>query len=147
MEITNANTSLTTMIFKTSGIPVGSDYINQAARQHAESCIEEYRHRAPPDVRELLSTESFQRAVEAWWHEFEEKWKRDLKLASDHSILDKIIHVPTPGLMNVIDKASRDLALRTRDTIERLSLNVELMTQRKLTVSVWLCSVPLATLT
>lgn len=136
MEITNANSSLTTMIFKTSGIPVGSDYINQAARQHAESCIEEYLRTAPPEVRELLSTESWKRAVEAWWHDFEEKWKRDPKLASDHSILDKIIHVPTPGLMDVVKKASRDLALRTRDTIERLCLNVELMTQRKLTVSV-----------
>lgn len=135
MEITSDGPSLTTMILKTDGLPVGADYINRVARQHAEYQILTYTNSASPEVQKLLTADSFERAVEAWWYDFEVKCKRNLDLAQKNALLEKIIFVPSPGLMLAVEEASHELARKTKQLIEEMVQVVQQMTARMPTVS------------
>jgi hypothetical protein len=122
LEIASDNPSLTTLIFKTDGLPDGADYINQVARRHAEHHIQSYRNEASTDVQKVMATDSFERALEGWWYDFEVRCKRDLDLSQTNALLEKIILVPVPGLLDEVKKASHELAQRTKQLIESLVL-------------------------
>jgi hypothetical protein len=61
-----------------------------------------------------MATDSFERALDAWWYDFEVRCKRDLELAQTNALLDEV------------KKASNDLARRTKQLI----LNVIAMIQQ-----------------
>jgi hypothetical protein len=134
LEITSDNPSLTTLIFKTNGLADGADYINQVARQHADTQIQNFKETAPADVQRVMATESFERALEAWWYDFEVRCKRDLDLSQSNALLDKIILVPVPDLLGEVKKASHELARRTKQLIHDMILVIEQTTARMPTV-------------
>lgn len=134
LEIMSDNPSLTTLIFKTEGLAKGADYINQVARCFAEEKLQRYKNEAPSDVQEVMATESFERALEAWWYDFEVRCKRDLNLSQTNALLEKIIIIPVPGLLEEVKKVSLELAERTKQLIEGMSSVIEQMTGRRPTV-------------
>jgi hypothetical protein len=134
LEITSDDPSLTTLIFKTEGLAKGADHINQVARRFADEHIQRYKNDAPRDVQEVMATESFERALEAWWYDFEVRCKRDLRLSQTSALLEKIILVPVPGLLEEVKKVSLELAERTKQLIEGMASVIEQMTGRRPTV-------------
>jgi hypothetical protein len=83
-----------------------------------------------------MATGDFERALETWWYDFEVRCKRDLDLSQSNALLEKIILVPVPGLMDAVRKASQELAQRTKQLIEDLIRTIEQTTARKPTVRI-----------
>lgn len=135
VEIMSNDTSLTTMIFATEGLSVGADSINQAAREHGQAQIDLFRESASSEMQALMASDRFEGSVDLWWKEFELKPKRDLKLARKNSLLDSILHVPTPALMSTAEKAADDLATDVKRLIERMIESTEKLTGRTPAVS------------
>lgn len=135
LEITNNEESLTTLIFATRGLNIGAHSINSIARRYGQSQIDVYKECTSTDVKAFMSSESFDRATELWWNQFELNYKRNLKSARENALLDHISCVPTPELMTTVEKASSDLADEVKGLIQRMLVEIKNMTARDLTVS------------
>lgn len=64
-------------------------------------------------MKELFTGNDSERAQEDWWHFFEVRYKRNLKLSREQGLLDRAGYIPVPGLMEVTKKSSHELASGT----------------------------------
>lgn len=82
-----------------------------------------------------MTGDSFERTLEAWWLDFEVRCKRDLAYAERNKLLEEIVFVPVPGLMEIVKEASHRLACRTKKLIDDTIMVVQQMTARSPSVS------------
>ena len=112
--------TLTTLILKTAGLTIGADYVNQAARKHVEQALESHNDALlSHEVNESARNE-FERVLEHWSYFFEVDYKRDLKRSREEGLLEKIGHLTVPGLMEITERSSHDLACRAERLLKEM---------------------------
>ena len=90
------------------------------ARRHVEDRIHSLNVAATEDREALYTGDDFRRMLDAWWHFFEHDYKRNLVSARENKLLEKIGYLQVPGLIEVTESSSRNLARRTRGLVEKV---------------------------
>jgi hypothetical protein len=132
LKIVTVEPTLTTIILKKAGLAFGADYINQKAKEHATKVQNDTKAHIQGTFSSNLG---FRIAEKRWWKDFEDIYKRDLQRAKRSGFLQTINGIEIPGLFEVVERASEELALFTKMLIEQITGDIKDMLGLSLTVS------------